>query len=409
MARETRPAIRSTRVVEHTRHVRARVVVARDPRLRPHRHARGGCGLARPTTKAAVPVRIERGGPDGRAFCRRPPVDRPTFDAGITFEEFAAKWTSGELHRLYPKRVRAKRSATQDAGLLRRWVFPRIGRIPLPAITYDDCEDALDAIPETRSVFLVRQVAQAIARVLRLAVHPARLLKDCPVPRGFVPPILKERARTYLFPEEDRRLLACTRIALVKRLLYGVLDREGLRVDEALSLDLSDCDLKNGAVSLDRNKTNDPRWWALHPGVTEALHLWVRHFHPNPVPNARVFVLPRTSRHAGRPLRSRTTVRADVFREELERAGCVRSQLFENNEDRKWMCLHDLRATFVTISLATHNTETWVADRTGHRSSKMIAKYRRLASCHRELNLGPLDSLVDAIPELRALRDEAAE
>ena len=166
--------------------------------------------------------------PDADSFLR---AARPTFDPAITFEAFARAWTSGELHRLYPKRVRAKRSAAQDVGVLQRWIYPRIGPLPLTAITYDDCEDVLDSIPDTLSVFLVRQVAQVIARVLRLAVHPARVLKDCPVRRGFVPPIMKERARTYLLPDEDRTLLSCIDIDLVRRLLYGTLGREGLRVE----------------------------------------------------------------------------------------------------------------------------------------------------------------------------------
>jgi hypothetical protein len=70
----------------------------------------------------------------------------------------------------------------------------------------------------------------------------------------------------------------------------------------------------------------------------------------------------------------------------------------------------------VTISLANGRTESWVANRTGHKSSKMINEYRRQAECHRELLMGGLTPLVDAIPEFAAARanlekgvDEAAE
>ena len=44
--------------------------------------------------------------------------------------------------------------------------------------------------------------------------------------------------------------------------------------------------------------------------------------------------------------------------------------------------------------------KTWIADRTGHKSSQMINRYRRQARTHRELDLGELKPLVDAIPEL---------
>jgi hypothetical protein len=68
---------------------------------------------------------------------------------------------------------------------------------------------------------------------------------------------------------------------------------------------------------------------------------------------------------------------------------------------RRPIRVHDLRATFVTVSLANDKTETWVADRTGHRSSVMINHYRRAARTWAELSMGPLSSLDEVIPELR--------
>src|SRR4029077_18378268 len=58
---------------------------------------------------------------------------------------------------------------------------------------------------------------------------------------------------------------------------------------------------------------------------------------------------------------------------------------------------HDLRATFVTVALATGKTETWVSDRTGHDGHSMIERYRRKA---RTWNLGELGHLYALIPEL---------
>src|SRR5690606_7334475 len=45
-------------------------------------------------------------------------------------------------------------------------------------------------------------------------------------------------------------------------------------------------------------------------------------------------------------------------------------------------------------------TETWVADRTGHKSSQMINRYRRAARSASELGLGELSPMVDSVPEL---------
>ena len=58
----------------------------------------------------------------------------------------------------------------------------------------------------------------------------------------------------------------------------------------------------------------------------------------------------------------------------------------------------------MTISLANAKTESWVANRTGHKSSKMINEYRRQAECHRELLMGGLAPLCEAIPEFAAIR-----
>jgi integrase len=38
---------------------------------------------------------------------------------------------------------------------------------------------------------------------------------------------------------------------------------------------------------------------------------------------------------------------------------------------------HDLRATFVTLSLAQGKSEAWITDRTGHKSSQVIYRYKR--------------------------------
>lgn len=62
---------------------------------------------------------------------------------------------------------------------------------------------------------------------------------------------------------------------------------------------------------------------------------------------------------------------------------------FEQSRRRQRVRLHDTRATFVTVSLANGQSEAWVQDRTGHKSSTMIAKYRRAARMAVEVGMGP--------------------
>ncbi|MDF3071599.1 MAG: putative integrase/recombinase [Polyangiaceae bacterium] len=56
--------------------------------------------------------------------------------------------------------------------------------------------------------------------------------------------------------------------------------------------------------------------------------------------------------------------------------------------NRRKLPVHDLRATFATLSLANGKTETWVADPTGHRTGQMISRYRSAAGSATELELG---------------------
>jgi hypothetical protein len=102
---------------------------------------------------------------------------------------------------------------------------------------------------------------------------------------------------------------------------------------------------------------------------------------------------------AGERLRE-ATARARRFRDHLRAAGVDRPELFEQTAERMQVRLHDLRASFVTIALANGRSEAWVADRTGHKSSVRINRYRRAARTAAELGLGDMLPLDVAVPEL---------
>src|SRR5262249_38323125 len=93
---------------------------------------------------------------------------------------------------------------------------------------------------------------------------------------------------------------------------------------------------------------------------------------------------------------------AERFREDLKLAGVTRPELFERSASRLPIRVHDLRATFITINLANGKTETWITDRTGHKSSGQIYGYKRAARTAAELGLGTLAPLDAALPELAA-------
>jgi integrase len=299
----------------------------------------------------------------------------------LTFEAVGKQWTDGEIARTHPDHVKTKRSASKDAERL-AVLNKTIGRVPVKGFTLADAKRAMAALPAGLSSATRRQYAQIIGRLMALAVYPLELIPVSPLPRGFLPKVTRSKATAWLYPAEDAQLLACEAVPILRRVFYGFLAREGMRSSEALGLSWDDLDLKRGVVRLDENKTDDPRAWALSPGVVEALER-VR----ETTAGELVFSIPNTG--TGRV--------AEAFRADLERAGIDRPELFERSKSRQPIRVHDLRATFVTLSLAAGRSETWVADRTGHRSSVMINGYRRAARTAAELGLGELAPLDQAV------------
>ena len=307
---------------------------------------------------------------------------------GVTVRQFGEQWTSGKLHERWPDHVKLKKSAQDDKERLESYVYPVVGDRAVAALTLDDAQRVLTELPSRLSQSTRRQVAQALSRLLTLAVFPARLIGASPLPKGFVPSPGRRKALSYLFPDEDKSLMGCCAVPLARRLFYGFCAREGMRLTEATELTWAEVDLKRGAVRLDDNKTKDPRTWALDPGVVRALDAW-RDRRGQPSDDKLVFDGADTDKGHAVPR----------FRRDLRTAGVTRAELFESSETRQPIRLHDLRATFITVSLANDKTEAWVGDRTGHKSSAMINRYRRSARLFVELDAGPLAPLDEAIPE----------
>jgi integrase len=249
-----------------------------------------------------------------------------------------------------------------------------------------------------------------MSKVLSLAVYPGRYIPSNPIPREWMPKIPKSanKAKTFLYPEEDAKLLGCAAVLIERRMAYGILAREGMRASELAALRWRDLDLQHGRVRLDANKTDDPRAWALSPDVAAALAWWKKRTGGGD----RDLVLGGLDLSQGpRWLRGKAWALKTRHKDEigdLRTAGVTRPELFERSKSRQPIRLHDLRATFVTVSLANGKTEQWVSDRTGHKSSQMIATYARQARTWSELDLGTLGTLDGLLPEMRGATSSSA-
>jgi integrase len=314
-----------------------------------------------------------------------------------TFGKWAEEWTSGRLHAAFPDHVRDKDN-TGDARIVRMHLGP-IAFKRLPDVTLDDAEAVMKALPRELAPATRRQIAQCMRKVLSLAVYPGRHIPQNPIPREWMPRAKSAtKAKTCLYPGEDAKLLGCKEVALERRMAYGVLIREGMRAGELERLKWVDVDLERGRVRLDENKTDDPRAWALSPDVTAALTWWKKRTKGE----ADDLVIGLDLSDGSHWLRGRA-VDAKIGAKErpgdLRTAGVTRAELFERTATRQPLRLHDLRASFVTVSLATGKTEQWVSDRTGHKSSQMISAYARQARTWAELDVGSFGPMHRLIPE----------
>jgi len=157
----------------------------------------------------------------------------------MTYRELAMMEVREVLRRLVAGRER-KRSAKNAVSRLTHHVYPIIGSIPIDRLTLNMCEEVMRRLPEQHAVKTRRNVGQLITRLLKLAVYPCRYLDRSPIPPGFLPNSSTRKAHAFLYPDEDRRLMACAAVPFEFRILYGFLTREGTRSHEATALTWSD-------------------------------------------------------------------------------------------------------------------------------------------------------------------------
>jgi integrase len=341
---------------------------------------------------------IERAGLD----LASKPLDAAKAIAPITYREAVRRWLSGEFKREDPHGVRGKGegSVQQDWAIQNSLVLPMIGDKPIGLITFDQCKEVKRAIPAHLGWAGHRQYCVSIRRPFLLA-EQFGIIERSPIGRGFVPPRGKSRAGTYLYPDEDRAYLACTDHPLVDRCIIGFGDRNGTRPSEAGLATWGDVDMKNRTFTLDKNKTRSPRQWRLEEDSFRMLEL----IRPA---NAKDGDLIFAGYLSGDPKED-----ARHFQKQLKRTpGVDRRALWANTDERRPICIHHaMRATFVTLGLASaqtdagrHRTEMWIRDRTGHTTDKEMQTYRRQARFAVEHeHTGWLDPLHLAIPELAAM------
>jgi integrase/recombinase XerD len=185
-----------------------------------------------------------------------------------------------------------------------------------------------------------------------------------PRQRSPLPTVLSsEEVHALLRALTHRRYLA---IAMV---LYGA----GLRIAEALALEVSDIDGARGVLRVRHGKGDRPREAKLSPGLYQALR---RYWDKERPPRPYLFASPRT----GRPPRPATVCRA------LELAG-------EQAGITKRITPHVLRHCFATHLLDAGTDVRVIQKLLGHRSIQTTARYTQVSTAVIQETPSPLDLL----------------
>lgn len=296
-----------------------------------------------------------------------------------TFHDVLDLWLLGDIRRRWPNAARAKgqRSIDQTRGMYAKHIHPVLGPMPIEDITLEDAERVSQRIAALQQPTR-RRYQLIVKQVMELAVYPLRLREASPIPRKFVESDGARREFGWLYPDEEAQLIGHVDAELDERFFFGFIARNGLRVGEGLAAVWGDADLKRGAFTLNKNKTDAPRMWALDADVVEAL-TWLRETRGEGVDDTDL-IFPDVVRD--------TTQVARRLRRLLTDAKVTRRDLHTPTGNRRRLRAHDLRATFCTLALADGRSDQWVMQRTGHTTSAMLERYRRPARSVRELELG---------------------
>ncbi len=305
----------------------------------------------------------------------------PTAERPMTFAEFAQQWTSGELGERFPRTIVPENCAEYQRNSRQRLAMlgKVLATVPIAEITKEQCNAALQSLPKELRGVSLGNYCIALRRLMQLAAD-CGYRESSPLPRGWGRVDHERREMAFLYPTEDAKLCGCAAIDIARRVLWGFLAREGLRKGEAFGLSWTELDLETGVIRSDFNKTSRGRRWVMEPGTTRALKWWKAHSKGS---IGKVFL----------PMNSYTA--SQIFRSDLVTAGIDRPELFEHNARRHKIHVHDLRGTFVTLSIAAGRSERWIMQRTGHATSAMISRYDRDVGLATELGftkgLSPLD------------------
>jgi integrase len=292
-------------------------------------------------------------------------------------------------------------TVTDDRGRLRKWVLPRFKGVAIQDVRREDLErlvEKLDAATRAGELHwkTARNVWGVVTRMFddacRSKTLALRVLSVNPSAGVRGPDRGGDKSKAYLFPAEFSALVSCAAVPVTWRRVYAITTYLYLRAAEARGLDWRDVDLDHGVVLVHQTrtaggrigatKTKAPRRVAIEAALLPLLRA-MRAEAPDGGP-----VLPHMPVEKHLP---------PMLRRHLEAAGVTRADLFAEDETRKRLRFHDLRATGLTWMAVRGDNPHAIKQRAGHTTFSTTEGYIREAESVREGFGEPFPALPEAI------------
>jgi site-specific recombinase XerD len=264
-------------------------------------------------------------------------------------------------------RIRNYAERTQEIYIARVAEAARYFKRSPEELTSEEVRGYLRYLKEERRVSrsAFAQVVGALRFLYRETLDRPAMMPHLPYPR------LKRRHPVVLSAEEVVRLVQAMR-NLKHRTVAMVLYGAGLRISEALSLQLRDVDSMRMVLTVRHGKGDQDRQVVLSPVLLAALRVYWRAYRP------RTWLFPGQTEH--RPLGASTIQRA--LKAARVRAGIA-----------KPASAHTLRHSYATHLMEAGTDLRVIQTLLGHRSLRTTAIYTHVATERVRATRSPLDAL----------------
>jgi integrase len=288
------------------------------------------------------------------------------------------------------------RDVRKERTIWGKWISPRIGTRPIAAVTRDEIEDIRNALDEEvkkrKTLGLEHGIAGTTAMnvwsVLRTTFKEATAARDRALrartddpTHGHKPPLRSpERTKTFVYPTEMAKLLACAAVPRAWRETYAVASYTYLRPEELEALLWSDVDFDAGVIQV--SKSVDARTGNLKPIPKTAAAVRAVPIEASLLP-LLVAMHERRASDAAPVLPALRELddkhRAKQFREHLRAAGVTRSRLFADTLTLRQVDFRSCRDTGITwLALAGVQLPA-MQRRCGHEDVSQTMGYVKMA------------------------------